>query len=214
MGSARISAAFLLKSLLAVAVIEAAAAALSAAAPLPRLWLITATRTVQLAVLLALARRQTGGWPMLGLERSTLAPGIRSGLIWSAGFAAAAGLMFLGLFMAGKNPLAMIRSPLPAAPADKALFFFVGGIVAPAAEEVVFRGLIFGYLRRWGLAAALLISTGLFAAIHTGVALPVTQIVGGVVFALAYHQCGSLMAPIVIHTLGNLAIFALSLFAA
>jgi membrane protease YdiL (CAAX protease family) len=182
--------------------------------PLPRLWLITATRTVQLAALSILAHRQIGGWQMLGLDRSTLASGIRHGLIWSAGFAAAAGLMFLGLWMTGENPLAMIRSPLPASPADRALFFFVGGIVAPAAEEAVFRGLIFGYLRRWGLAVAILISTGLFAAIHTGVALPVTQIVGGAVFALAYHKCGSLMAPIVIHTLGNLAIFALSLFAA
>jgi membrane protease YdiL (CAAX protease family) len=214
MGSAPISTSFLLKSLLAVALAEAGAAALAAALPLPRLWLITATRTVQLAALSILAHRQIGGWQMLGLDRSTLASGIRHGLIWSAGFAAAAGLMFLGLWMTGENPLAMIRSPLPASPADRALFFFVGGIVAPAAEEAVFRGLIFGYLRRWGLAVAILISTGLFAAIHTGVALPVTQIVGGAVFALAYHKCGSLMAPIVIHTLGNLAIFALSLFAA
>jgi uncharacterized protein len=213
MGSARISTAFLLKSLLAVAVAEAAATVLAAVVPLPRLWLIAATRTVQLAAVLILAYSQTGGWQMLGLDRSTLVPGIRHGLIWSAGFAAAAGLMFLGLFMAGENPLAMIRSPLPASPADKALFFFVGGIVAPAAEEAVFRGLIFGYLRRWGLIAAILISTGLFAALHLPT-IPVTQIVGGLVFATAYHISGSLVTPIVIHTLGNLAIFALSLFAA
>ncbi|BBO74532.1 hypothetical protein DSCW_19490 [Desulfosarcina widdelii] len=213
MGSARISTAFLLKSLLAVVVAEAAATALAAVVPLPRLWLIAATRTVQLAAVLILARRQTGGWQMLGLDRITLVPGIRHGLIWSAGFAAAAGLMFLGLFMAGENPLAMIRSPLPASPADKALFFFVGGIVAPAAEEAVFRGLIFGYLRRWGLIAAILISTLLFAALHLPT-IPVTQILGGVVFAIAYHTSGSLVTPIAIHTLGNLAIFTLSLIAA
>lgn len=213
MGSARISTAFLLKSLLAVAVAEAAATSLAVVVPLPRLWLIAATRTVQLAAVLILAHRQTGGWQMLGLDRSTLVPGIRHGLIWSAGFAAAAGLMFLGLFMAGENPLAMIRSPLPASPADKALFFFVGGIVAPAAEEAVFRGLFFGYLRRWGLIAAILISTVLFAALHLPT-IPVTQIVGGVVFAIAYHTSGSLVTPIAIHTLGNLAIFTLSLIAA
>jgi membrane protease YdiL (CAAX protease family) len=213
MGSARISTAFLLKALLAVAVAEAGATALAAVVPLPRLWLIAATRTVQLAAVLALAHGQAGGWQMLGLDRSTLAPGIRHGLVWSAGFAAAAGLMFLGLFMADQNPITMIRSPLPAAPADKALFFFVGGILAPVAEEAVFRGLIFGYLRRWGLIAAILVSTVLFAALHLPT-IPVTQIIGGVVFALAYHTGGSLMAPVVIHTLGNLAIFALSLFAA
>jgi len=213
MGSAPISTAFILKSLLAVAVVEAAASAIAAVVPISRLWLIAASRTVQLAAVLILASRQTGGWQTLGLGRGTLASGIRHGLVWSAGFAAAAGLMFIGLLMAGENPLALIRSPLPASPADKILFFFVGGIVAPAAEEAVFRGLIFGYLRRWGVAAAVLISTTLFAALHLPT-IPVTQIVGGVVFALAYHKSGSLMTPIVIHTLGNLAIFALSLFAA
>jgi uncharacterized protein len=86
----------------------------------------------------------------------------------------------------------------------------VGGIVAPIAEEVVFRGLIFGYLRRWGLTAAVLISTALFAALHLPT-IPVTQVVGGAVFAIAYHMGGSLMVPIVIHMLGNLAIFTLSL---
>jgi membrane protease YdiL (CAAX protease family) len=86
----------------------------------------------------------------------------------------------------------------------------VGGLLAPIAEEVVFRGLIFGYLRRWGLPAALLISTAIFAALHLP-AIPATQIVGGAVFAIAYHIEGSLMVPILIHSLGNLAIFTLSL---
>ena len=90
------------------------------------------------------------------------------------------------------------------------LFFIVGGVVAPVAEEIVFRGIIFGYLRRWGLPAAVLVSTALFAALHLP-AIPVTQVVGGMVFAIAYHLSGSLMTPILIHTLGNLAIFSLSL---
>jgi membrane protease YdiL (CAAX protease family) len=59
--------------------------------------------------------------------------------------------------------------------------------------------------------AAALVSTALFAAVHSGVALPVTQVVGGIVFAVAYHTGKSLMVPIVIHMLGNLAIFSLSL---
>jgi membrane protease YdiL (CAAX protease family) len=35
--------------------------------------------------------------------------------------------------------------------------------------------------------------------------------VGGIVFAVAYEVEGSLMVPITIHVLGNMAIFALSL---
>jgi membrane protease YdiL (CAAX protease family) len=131
--------------------------------------------------------------------------------LWSAGFATAAGLVGVGLAMAGQDPLMMVRSPLPDGTSRLVLFFFVGGVLAPVTEEVVFRGLVFGYLRRWGLPAALLISTALFAAIHPGPAIPATQIVGGAVFALAYHRGKSLMVPIVIHMLGNLSIFTLSL---
>ena len=214
MGSAPISTAFLLAALLAVFLAEAGALALGAFVQLPRLWLIAAGRSVEMLSVGLLAAGQSGGLQVIGLDRQSLLPGVRAGLVWSAGFAVAAGVLALGLGMAGFNPLTIIHTPLPPEPSDKALFFIVGGIIAPAAEEVVFRGVLFGYLRRWGLPAAVLISTALFAVIHPGAVLPVTQIVGGVIFALAYHKCGSLMAPIVIHTLGNLAIFALSLFAA
>jgi len=41
--------------------------------------------------------------------------------------------------------------------------------------------------------------------------IPLAQVVGGIVFAVAYEMEGSLMIPITIHILGNLAIFTLSL---
>ncbi len=210
MGPAPISTAFLLASLLAVGLLEIAAAYLGTRVQLPRLWLIAGTRTAQMFVVITLALVQTGGLDGLGLDRKSILPGLRKGIAWSAGFAAAAGLLFLGLFMAGQHPLTLIRSPLPAELSQRILFFFVGGILAPVAEEIIFRGLIFGYLRRWGVPAAVLISTALFAALHFP-AVPITQIVGGIVFAVAYHTGRSLMVPIVIHVLGNLAIFTLSL---
>ena len=210
MGPAPISTAFLLASLLAVALLEIAAAYLGTRVQLPRLWLIAGTRTAQMIAVMTLARIQAGGLDVLGLDKNSMLPGLRKGLIWSAGFAIAAGLLFLGLFMAGQNPLMLVRSPLPEGSGQRVLFFLVGGIVAPVAEEIVFRGLVFGYLRRWGVPAAVLISTALFAALHLP-ALPITQIVGGMVFAVAYHTGRSLMVPIVIHVIGNLAIFSLSL---
>jgi len=210
MGPAPISTAFLLASLLAVALLETAAAYLGTRMQLPRLWLIAGTRTAQMLVVMTLAVVQAGGLGGLGLDRKSMLPGLRKGMVWSAGFAAAAGLFFLGLFMAGQDPFTLVRSPLPAERSQRVLFFLVGGIVAPLAEEIVFRGLIFGYLRRWGVPAAVLISTALFATLHLP-AVPITQIVGGLVFAVAYHTGKSLMVPIVIHVLGNLAIFSLSL---
>lgn len=210
MGPAPISTPFLIASLLAVVLLELAAAAAGTRFQAPRLWLVAAARAAQMIVVMALAMVQAGGLHVFGMDRHSLLPGLRKGLIWSSGFAAAAGLLFLGLYMIGQNPLDLIRSPLPEGAVNRTLFFFVGGIVAPVAEEIVFRGVIFGYLRRWGLPAAVLVSTALFAALHLP-AVPITQIVGGMVFAVAYHTGRSLMVPMVIHVLGNLAIFSLSL---
>ena len=139
MGPAPISTTFLIASLLAVALLETAAAYLGARMQLPRLWLITGTRTAQMLVVMILSAVQADGLQTLGLDRRTLQSGFRKGLVWSAGFAAAAGLLFVGLFMAGLDPVRLVRSPLPQETAQRVLFFIVGGIVAPVAEEIVFR---------------------------------------------------------------------------
>lgn len=210
MDTAPISANFLLASLLTVVLLEVAAAAIGLRLHVPRLWLLAAVRSMEILALVLLAANKRGGLTGLGLNRKTLLPGLGKGLAWSAVFAGIAALLFAIVYLAGQHPLALVRSPLPPHPAQRVLYFFVGGILAPVAEELVFRGLIFGYLRRWGLPAAVLISTALFAAFHLPT-IPVTQIIGGIVFALAYASTGSLMTPIVIHMLGNLAIFTLSL---
>jgi membrane protease YdiL (CAAX protease family) len=211
MEPAPISTRHLLSCLVAVILLEGVAMAVGTRTQFPRLWLIMAARTGQAIAVVGLTVIQTGGTKDLGLGRKAIWPGIRTGLLWSVGFAAVAGSLLLGAFMAGLNPLSWVRSPLPESASQCVLYFFVGGIVAPVAEEIFFRGLIFGYLRRWGVPTAVLISTALFALVHVRVAVPVTQIVGGIVFAVAYHKGRSLMVPMVIHMLGNLAIFTLSL---
>ena len=210
MGPAPISTTLLLSTLTVVGLLEVAAVWIGSRIAIPQLWLLAGTRLVEILAVGALAVGQAGGLRVFGLEPAAIRSGIKSGLIWSAGFAAAAVLLFGALLLAGQHPLALIRSPLPVQTSQRVLFFIVGGVVAPVAEEIVFRGIIFGYLRRWGLPAAVLVSTALFAALHLP-AIPVTQVVGGMVFAIAYHLSGNLMTPILIHTLGNLAIFSLSL---
>jgi hypothetical protein len=41
--------------------------------------------------------------------------------------------------------------------------------------------------------------------------IPVPQMIGGILFAVAYEMEKNLLAPITIHILGNLAIFILAL---
>lgn len=151
------------------------------------------------------------GLAAIGWSPRTWLQGLRQGAVWSAGFALVAGAGMILLSFAGYHPLSSLGSPLKGRTAELLLFFLLGGLIAPVAEEVFFRGILYGFFRRWGIAAALIASTAVFVALHTTQGLPVTQIVGGLVFALAYETTRNLMVPITIHVLGNLAIFTLSL---
>lgn len=147
----------------------------------------------------------------IGLSRSKLYPGLKKGLVWSAGFGVAAGILFSVLLASGLNPLKLVHTPLPSAPWQIIFFFLVGGVIGPVWEEIFFRGIIFGFFRRWGLYAAVLISTALFVLPHyDGSYLPLTQIVGGIVFAIAYEKEKNLIVPVTVHCLGNIAIFSLT----
>jgi hypothetical protein len=89
-----------------------------------------------------------------------------------------------------------------------------GALIGPVAEEIFFRGILYGFFRRWGIPAAVLLSTLLFILPHyhaSGLAVPITQLIGGILFAIAYEIEKNLLVPITIHSLGNLAIFTLSL---
>ena len=149
----------------------------------------------------------------VGLAPSRIIPGLKKGLVWSAGFGIVAFFAFVVLYVAGVNALILMQARLPTRLGQIILFFFIGGILAPIAEEIFFRGMLYGFFRRWGVLLAVALSTLLFVVAHPmshqGVFVP--QVVGGIVFAVAYEVEGSLLVPITIHVLGNMAIFTLSL---
>jgi len=147
----------------------------------------------------------------IGLSLKGLPPGIKKGCIWSAGFGL---LVLLGgvlVYVMGINPLSLIHTPLPADPGHVLPFFIVGGLIGPLTEEIFFRGILYGFFRRWGALTAILLSTLVFILAHPVFpSIPIPQVVGGLLFALAYEVEKNLMAPITIHSLGNMAIFGLS----
>jgi membrane protease YdiL (CAAX protease family) len=168
-------------------------------------------RCIEAVLLVFIASRFEKDPNAIGLSRSKLYPGLKKGLMWSAGFGIAAGILFSVLMAIGLNPLKLVHTPLPSARWQIICFFLVGGVIGPVWEEIFFRGIIFGFFRRWGLYTAVLISTALFVLPHyDGIHLPLTQIVGGIVFAAAYEKEKSLVVPITIHCLGNIAIFSLT----
>jgi hypothetical protein len=161
------------------------------------------------AVLSIVQHFNKGAWAP-GPIASWLIAGCKAGLIWSAGFGLITAVIFAILFAIDVNPLDYIRAPMPIGAVEIGLLFLVGGILSPAAEEIFFRGILYGYFRRWGIAAAIILSTLIFAIAHTsGSQIPLTQLIGGLVFAIAYEKEDNLMVPITIHILGNTAIFSI-----
>lgn len=78
------------------------------------------------------------------------------------------------------------------------------GVLVPAAEELLFRGVLYGWLRqRWGVVPCALISAALFAFAHANVRVGLQIFITGVVLALLYEYSRSIVAPIVAHMTVN-----------
>ncbi len=153
------------------------------------------------------------GLESIGLDLPRIFFGIKKGLIWSFGFGILAFFAFLVLYLMGIDPIPMIKMPMSSNITQFIILICIGGILAPVAEEVFFRGFLYGFFRRWGMIVALIVSTLLFVVVHPmGQGIPVIQIVGGILFAIAYEVEGTLMTPITIHTLGNTSLFIISYF--
>jgi membrane protease YdiL (CAAX protease family) len=168
-------------------------------------------RLFQIILLLLIVTTLEKNIASIGIVSSQLTAGIKKGIIWSIGFGIATGVVFIISWAAGFKVSAFFQAPLPLTHGDIFLFIAVGAVIAPVAEEIFFRGILYGFFRQWGIMVALVISTALFVISHaTGSGLPFTQVIGGLLFAVAYEIEKNLLVPIIIHSLGNLAIFCLS----
>ena len=124
------------------------------------------SRAVTIAAFFSIAKELPRGPASIGLERSDILSGIKRGFLWSAGFGALALFCFAGSTLLGVNPLRLLSVSLPSPPLGIILYFIVGGALAPVAEEIFFRGFLFGWLRSWGPVAAVIGSTLIFMAVH------------------------------------------------
>ncbi|MBF0528880.1 MAG: CPBP family intramembrane metalloprotease [Deltaproteobacteria bacterium] len=208
---ARIDSSTLVMSLLVVAVLETAAGMLEAVYFVQPLTLVGIVRVMEIGLLTYLATRGNQGWSVFGLKREAIGPGLKSGLIWAAGCGVVTGLGLSALSLVGINWRECFAGRLPIRPSDFLWFLSIAALVSPVAEELFFRGVIYGYLRRWGTVPAGLLSMIAFVLAHRSWSpVPVQQIAGGLVFFIAYEYTGSLLTPIIIHVLGNLALFGLT----
>ena len=181
-------------------------------------WTLIASGGISLSFVAVAAtytfRRHGGGWERLGLAR----PRSWSVLWWGLAALAAA---FIAAYIYGAIieyfDIGYLQSEcddqIPSQVIDNwrllALAGFVTIAIAPATEEIFFRGFLFpGLGRRWGVAAGLAGSAALFALPHIlpQVLLPIFLI--GLIFSAAYWRSGSLYSTILAHLIFNSLSFA------
>jgi len=125
------------------------------------------------------------------------------------GLSIAAG-MLLGTLAALANLLSMLAggghgagSVSVVTPGAVALVLHVA-LLAPLAEEVAFRGLVYRHLRRSMVpVGATVISAAIFAVMHASLGQSVWAFLLGIVAAFAYEQTRSVLTPVLIHGLFN-----------
>jgi len=180
----------------------------------PKLVGLALTRLIQTLGVLAIVLAFQKSLAPIGLSSDHLWNGLKKGTLWALGTGIITLACFFLLYVLGVSPVKMLKTRLPHETIQIIFYFITGGLIAPVAEEVFFRGVLFGFLRTWGFAFALCVSTAIFASFHvlfSGQIFPVTQIAGGLLFATSFEKEKSLWVPIIIHATGNIAIFTLSL---
>ncbi|MBL4864848.1 MAG: CPBP family intramembrane metalloprotease [Pseudomonadales bacterium] len=141
----------------------------------------------------------------LGLSIYTLKKGVIRGSIWSFLIGLSVGVISLFFYIGGVD----IWPRISISENDNIFTLLaVGSAIGPIAEELYFRGVLFGYLRRFGFIVSLIFSSLVFTFLHQeGILL--FQFVGGVLFAVSYEIEKNLVVPIVIHIIGNLVLILL-----
>ncbi|MDI1312157.1 CPBP family intramembrane glutamic endopeptidase [Prosthecobacter sp.] len=96
----------------------------------------------------------------------------------------------------------------------KILVIFLAVVIAPLAEETLFRGFVYGVLKRYTDAPFAALSSSLMFAIihmHVGSLLPLWVL--AVLFCLAYEITGCLLVPMLLHAIFNAVSIIAMLFA-
>ncbi len=122
--------------------------------------------------------------------------------LFLSGLIAALVQMLLGL--PSTNPQAPFIEPAGSNPLTATAMVLFAGLLAPFAEELLFRGVIYNWLRgRWSVAPAILVSSLLFGAAHLDITVGSAAFVLGIILALAYEESRSLLPNVLIHAMNN-----------
>jgi membrane protease YdiL (CAAX protease family) len=160
------------------------------------------------AIALALRVRRVAAVGLVRTHARQLATGVGLGvLVWL--FSRVLIIVYVAVTGDTSDPQEALT--LFSGPVAAALVVLIGGLVVPLGEELLFRGLGYGVLRRLGRIAGVLLTAGVFALAHgLNVVFPAAFVLG-VVNALLYERTGSIWPPAAAHATFNLISFVLVL---
>jgi membrane protease YdiL (CAAX protease family) len=93
------------------------------------------------------------------------------------------------------------------------LVVFAGGVLAPIAEELYFRGFVFrSYMQTKHPAVAYIATSLLFATLHLNLPALLPILVMSLIFCYAYKRTGSIVPSVVGHSVNNVAAFSVLYF--
>ncbi len=141
-------------------------------------------------------------WSVLGFRRVSFGKGALVAIV-GLGLVLLANLAWTAIMSWLKLELVEQPDPLPyfgGGLRGLITALFLGAVVAPIAEEALFRGYVYpGLKHSWGMAWGLVASSAIFAALHgfSAVIPPIFAI--GIVLALSYELTRSIWPAIAIH---------------
>lgn len=180
---------------------------------LERLWIIALLRLVDFGLILFFIYLSKQGLSAIGIFPGKWLDGISKGVLVSLGF----GLLVFstwGIFLLFH--INLFRFLIPPAGRSMPLVnlcwtILIGGIFAPIVEDSFFVGCLYNALRKkFSVLWSVLGISVLFALLHGVRGIPFNQLIGGIVFTLAFEYSGSLLTPVCIHILGNCTLFTMA----
>lgn len=178
-------------------------------------WQMQLTQWIALALTYA-SYRHFNFWPdytYFGLRWSDFKRYFSQGVIWGVlvKVVPTALAIMVVLIAAQFIPIEgdMGNNPLPNLARLDAVWILLAidiAFVVPVFEEVIFRGLLYGLMRkRYGVKRAIIFSSLVFGLMHGLGFVIVFAVLAGIGFALLYERTGSLAPCIIAHVVGNLA---------
>ncbi len=142
----------------------------------------------------------TGRWLAIGAAAGLAGMLVNRGVIW----------LYVTVTGDTSNP----QAGLAAVATDGAIGAFLllvalGAVLVPIGEELLFRGLLQGWLRRFGTAVAVVVAAAVFGVAHGfNVVLP-AAIVLGVLLGIVRERSGSIWPAVVGHAVNNGVLFVI-----